>query len=655
MAHPYPMRRIAIGLVLATFLLTLAGSAAAFCGFYVSGADGKLVNNATMVAMMREGTLTVLSMQNNYQGPPEDFALIVPVPVVLQEENVKTLDRAVFERVDRLAAPRLVEYWEQDPCGGHARGERSAMQNVAPAPVMAEDSAADDDGVIVEAQFTVGEYEIVILSANDSTGLDKWLRKNEYKIPDGSEAVLRPYVEQGSKFFVAKVNSEKVTFKDGQVMLSPLRFHYNSEDFSLPVRLGLLNSSGKQDLIVHILAKDKRYEVANYKNVTVPTNIDVDDGVRKRFGEFYAALFDMTLEKNPAAVVTEYSWDASSCDPCPVPALRPDELATLGADVLNPTARKVSGSTNIGGAGVAGGKVANAASVVARMKGRFRACFNAGLETDPTMQGSATLTAKIGPGGEVLAVGGGASGGLSKIVPCLKAVVRGGAFSPPEGGSAVISIPITFVTQQQAPGIQAPATAAPVPLPSPPRFTSRNFVLTRLHVRYDKESMTEDLRFKEAEPIVGGREFNQGDDGLEKGARPGSINNFQARYAIRHRWEGPVTCSKPVFGKWGGPPSGRSGDSKPTAATDLAFAPRGNVQLASFLVGDVPELDLKGKGVAPRPAQAPKKDDGGGDATIEPKACGCDIVGRPSPAPWALLLLFGAAFAGRLTVRGDNR
>jgi hypothetical protein len=65
---------------------------------------------------MREGTRTVLSMQNNYQGPPQDFAMVVPVPVILQEKDVKTLGKAVFDRLDQLAAPRLVEYWEQDPC-----------------------------------------------------------------------------------------------------------------------------------------------------------------------------------------------------------------------------------------------------------------------------------------------------------------------------------------------------------------------------------------------------------------------------------------------------------------------------------------------------------------------------------------------------------
>jgi hypothetical protein len=85
-------RRLLQSLVLGTSLFLCAPRAAdAFCGFYVSGADAKLFNNATMVVLMREGTKTVLSMQNNYQGPPEDFAMVVPVPVVLQKENVKTL------------------------------------------------------------------------------------------------------------------------------------------------------------------------------------------------------------------------------------------------------------------------------------------------------------------------------------------------------------------------------------------------------------------------------------------------------------------------------------------------------------------------------------------------------------------------------------
>ncbi|HHH27514.1 MAG TPA: DUF2330 domain-containing protein, partial [Polyangiaceae bacterium] len=320
--------RAVLGAALLTGALTHADDADAFCGFYVAGADAKLFNNATLVVMMRDGTKTVLSMQNNYQGPPEDFAMVVPVPVVLQKENVKTLDDAIFDRVDKLAAPRLVEYWERDPC---APPDPPRMP-MAMAP-MSPGGAPGGSGVKIEAQFQVGEYDIVILSASDSTGLDRWLNSNGYKIPRGAEPVLRPYVEEGSKFFVAKVNVKKVTFEDGQAMLSPLRVHYDAEKFALPVRLGLINAKDKQDLIVHILAKS-RYDVANYPNVTIPTNLDLDERAKEDFGSFYAKLFDRTLEKNPKAVVTEYAWDSGTCDPCPSPALNQQEILTLGGDVI---------------------------------------------------------------------------------------------------------------------------------------------------------------------------------------------------------------------------------------------------------------------------------------------------------------------------------
>src|SRR3954471_13528196 len=106
--------RLSAQLAAATSVVLTAAHADAFCGFYVSGADGKLFNDATQVVLMRDGTRTVLSMQNDYKGPLEDFALVVPVPVVLQKENVKTLSRDVFQRIDKLSAPRLVEYWEED-------------------------------------------------------------------------------------------------------------------------------------------------------------------------------------------------------------------------------------------------------------------------------------------------------------------------------------------------------------------------------------------------------------------------------------------------------------------------------------------------------------------------------------------------------------
>ncbi|MFB6350184.1 MAG: DUF2330 domain-containing protein, partial [Bradymonadaceae bacterium] len=328
----------------ATTMVAAPDGAEAFCGAYVSGGDKDLFNNATHAAMMRHENTTVLSMQNNYEGPPEDFAMIVPTPVVLEKKNVKTLSDEVFSTIDTLTAPRLVEYWEQDPCYQEPDYDRGpgGFDGLAAAPKRDAGAAADTSGgyVEVEAKFSEGEYNIVVLSSNDSSALQQWLTDNNYNIPDGAGPYLEPYIQQGSKFFVAKVDTDEVEFtKDGQAVLSPLRFHYESDQFKLPVRLGLINSNGKQDLIVNILAKGTRYDVSNYPSATIPTNIEVVSKVKEYFPKFYRALFKETLKKNRKngqnPIVTEYAWGAQKCDPCPFGmGLQDDAILTLGGDVL---------------------------------------------------------------------------------------------------------------------------------------------------------------------------------------------------------------------------------------------------------------------------------------------------------------------------------
>jgi hypothetical protein len=622
--------------------------ASAFCGFYVGGADQKLFNNATMVVMMREGTRTVLSMQNNYQGPPEAFAMVVPVPVVLQKENVKTLPREVFDHIDQLAAPRLVEYWEQDPCPVERPEMETAMPMAAPAGAAAMEDGAErkkDLGVRIEAQFAVGEYEILILSAQDSGGLETWLKLNKYKIPDGAEPVLRPYVAKGMKFFVAKVDPKRVQFENGQAVLSPLRFHYDAEDFSLPVRLGLLNSGGTQDLIVHILARNKRYEVANYPNVTIPTNYDVSETAKDKFGQFYAALFDRTVETHPGAVVTEYSWDAQSCDPCPGPALDPGTITTLGADALAPAvAPRQQFATNgdlqavvsVGDV-ASGNKVTNAAATVAQRISSFQACYVSQLRVVQEPKGDVTVNLKLGRAGEVTEVKTVGGKGLPlNMVECVVNNARTLRFAQPTGGSATVEFPIKFDLRQGPPG------AGWNPPPPPPEVNPYGFTLTRLHTRYKKDALGADLVFSEATPIVGGRE-DFGKVEQDHGAiKDSGTNNFQGRYIIRHPWTGPVACANPKRGVWGGPPAGVQADSSTKSAQKIAFVPRdGNTNLASFLRQSIPELHVAAASPLP-----PVSGSNGG-VVAEPGARGCGGCAVDS-GPGAALPCSIAAFLALL-------
>jgi hypothetical protein len=303
----------------------------------VKPGEDELKNPATNVVMMRQGTRTVLSMRNDYQGPAEDFAMVVPVPQAIQRENVRTLRQDVFDKIDTLAAPRLVEYWEHpgecyDPHALSGVGYGSAF-GMGGLGLRGTGRGGGGSAVRITAQFQVGEYDVVVLDASESAALEQWLVDNGYNIPTGASDLLRPYIESGHHFFVAKVDVDRVRFEHGVARLSPLRIHYDSESFALPVRLGMINSGGAQDLLIHVLG-ESRFEAANYPNVLAPTNLRVRGRAKGRFGELYAAVFDELQERNPGAIVTEYAWTASSCDPCPGPTLSQQDVLTLGGDVL---------------------------------------------------------------------------------------------------------------------------------------------------------------------------------------------------------------------------------------------------------------------------------------------------------------------------------
>ncbi len=330
--------RVSLAGVVALGALMAPVEAPAFCGFYVSGSSEGLYNKATRAALMRSGTRTVLSMSNDYDGPPEDFAMLVPVPVVLSRESVRALPHDVFDHLEGLTAPRLVEYWEQDPCMAEGRYDFSrdevyAVQTTAAGGRLERE---EPEHVRVEARFEVGEYDVVILSADESTALERWLHANRYNIPRGASDALAPYVRGEWKFFVAKVNAGRVRFDHGHARLSPLRMQYDSTEFRLPVRLGLLNAPpGPQDLIVYVLHPSARFEAANYRNVFIPTNLELTEAARDRFSDVYGALFDATLQTSgQRSVITEYAWSTGGCDPCPTPPLGEQDLATLGADAI---------------------------------------------------------------------------------------------------------------------------------------------------------------------------------------------------------------------------------------------------------------------------------------------------------------------------------
>ncbi|MGH7318181.1 MAG: DUF2330 domain-containing protein [Candidatus Rokuibacteriota bacterium] len=303
----------------------------AFCGFYVAKADTKLFNQASQVVLVRHDDKTVLTMANDYRGDPKEFAIVVPVPTVLQRGQIHVGDRAVLEHLDAYSAPRLVEYFDPNPCEV-ARLERDQVLGAAAAPQSAARGAgtAVSLGVTIEARYTVGEYDILILSARESAGLETWLRDNGYRIPPGASAVLGSYIRQNLKFFVARVNLAEQA-KLGFTYLRPLQMAYESPRFMLPIRLGMVNADGPQELFIYALTRKGRIETTNYRTVRLPADVELPLFVKGEFPGFYRAMFTQQVKKEDMrAVFLEYAWDMAWCDPCAANPLSAEELRKLG-------------------------------------------------------------------------------------------------------------------------------------------------------------------------------------------------------------------------------------------------------------------------------------------------------------------------------------
>jgi hypothetical protein len=324
------MKRLTVFAITLLSLALLSRTVLSFCGFYVAKVDTKLFNKASQVVLVRQEDKTVLTMANDFRGDPKEFAVVIPVPTFLEKDQIHVGEKALIDHLEAYSAPRLVEYYDDNPCRPRLISDMAPMARAAKASVAEERDKSL--GVTIEAKYTVGEYDILILSAKQSNGLETWLRENGYRIPPGASSVLGSYLKQGMRFFVAKVNLAEQA-KLGYSMLRPIQVAYESPKFMLPIRLGMVNADGPQELFIYTLTRKGRVETTNYRTVKLPSDMELPVFLKEKdeFGKFYKAMFGQQVERQGRqAVFLEYAWDMGWCDPCAADPLSKEELHKLG-------------------------------------------------------------------------------------------------------------------------------------------------------------------------------------------------------------------------------------------------------------------------------------------------------------------------------------
>src|SRR5262245_44037291 len=131
------------------------------CPTIATGEGSTLAFDVAQVAIVREGDRTTFSVSIHPFGDPQAFALVLPVPQVLGEDQVRTLDGTIFATLDGYTAPRHVS---DAGCGGYygyyGGGGCDDTGDMADAGSSSPGTSPGD--VDVEAEYLVGEYQITI-------------------------------------------------------------------------------------------------------------------------------------------------------------------------------------------------------------------------------------------------------------------------------------------------------------------------------------------------------------------------------------------------------------------------------------------------------------------------------------------------------------
>src|SRR5207245_11024969 len=105
------MRKAILFLALFPVLLIKSQPAHSFCGFYVAKADTKIFNKASQVVLVRQDDKTVITMVNDFKGDPKEFAVVIPVPTLIEKGQIHIVDKKTVNHLDDLKSHRYTQQY----------------------------------------------------------------------------------------------------------------------------------------------------------------------------------------------------------------------------------------------------------------------------------------------------------------------------------------------------------------------------------------------------------------------------------------------------------------------------------------------------------------------------------------------------------------
>ncbi|MHB8079957.1 MAG: DUF2330 domain-containing protein [Candidatus Krumholzibacteriia bacterium] len=186
-----------------------------------------------------------LILEVRYEGAPEEFGWIVPLPA---EPELEPSSPDLFVRLSELT---------QEPRYGGAPGRHAAGLH------------AGVEAVEVLQRKRVGIYDAAVLAARSGRALEAWLAGNGFRPPAGAGPLLAEYARRGWTFTAMKIAADAADTATarrlGDGTIQPVRFRFRTEAPVFPLKISAANG-GDADLLLYVLTPTA-LEPANCRGV----------------------------------------------------------------------------------------------------------------------------------------------------------------------------------------------------------------------------------------------------------------------------------------------------------------------------------------------------------------------------------------------------
>lgn len=287
----FPMKRVFSGL-LALLALGSSPQSVACGGFFC---DSVPINQAAeQIIFRQQGSDTTAMIKIDYVGSAEDFGWVLPVP---QTPEISLGSDLTFTELELNTRPQFLLERVGEGCFlPESRFSFSAVADSAGAP------PPPKAGVTVEQTLSVGPFDAVVVSSDDSQALAVWLADNNLDLSTRGSELLAPYIEAKSKFVVLKLKS---TASVGSIQ--PIILKYQSSAPVIPMTLTAVAAQDDMGVLVWLLG-DGRGVPKNFKHVTPNyTRLNWFSGTRSAYISYQNLITEAMDEAGGQGFATDFA------------------------------------------------------------------------------------------------------------------------------------------------------------------------------------------------------------------------------------------------------------------------------------------------------------------------------------------------------------